>query len=608
MVCEELRNIVLLGVFRVSLTLAFFLGSSTVSNAQVEVTNRYGEFVDKARFVTQLSADDAFGDKVDLYTGSLSFLVNDLQIPVGDYMSINVARYFEAREVTSMHPTKQGVMGDWDLNIPRLSGEFAPDWHNERCSTATPPNINGGVGVAYVDHSDYWTGNTAHMPGGGKMLRLEAGMQRPSTGGPYVWVTKSLTFFSCLPSIKNGSGQGFLALDSNGTKYWFDSLARVPHSYFEKRDSLMDAWGGDTMRTAYVSVNRNYLYATRVEDRFGNWINYSYSNASAARSRLSSISASNGAVVNFTYDASGRVSEFTSASRTWSFSYDSSGSLSVVTLPDSSKWILNLSALTITTNPYPKGGGSDCFAPGWSNGPGAVVGTITSPSGAVATYVLDSISRGRSNVPAMCNNMAVPRTEYTQQFESAVIPSKWFSYALKSRQVSGPGVPAAQWGYSYSSDSSVVYKGGGTPALPICTGGGCLEPSCTSPSCAGRNVVTIANPDGTSSVFTFGNSYKYDEGLLLSQEKKDSSGILLESITKYYNYDLVGQPYVARIGNASHWRTDSFVDEFRRPLLRMVVVRDGRSFEWKVDSGCAGASVPCFDEYVRPVRTIIGSY
>lgn len=210
MVCEELRNIVLLGVFRVSLTLAFFLGSSTVSNAQVEVTNRYGEFVDKARFVTQLSADDAFGDKVDLYTGSLSFLVNDLQIPVGDYMSINVARYFEAREVTSMHPTKQGVMGDWDLNIPRLSGEFAPDWHNERCSTATPPNINGGVGVAYVDHSDYWTGNTAHMPGGGKMLRLEAGMQRPSTGGPYVWVTKSLTFFSCLPSIKNGSGQGFL--------------------------------------------------------------------------------------------------------------------------------------------------------------------------------------------------------------------------------------------------------------------------------------------------------------------------------------------------------------------------------------------------------------
>lgn len=48
----------------------------------------------------------------------------------------------------------------------------------------------------------------------------------PSSGGPYVWITEGGTYFSCLSVIKNGTGQGFLAIDTSGNKYWLDHMAQ----------------------------------------------------------------------------------------------------------------------------------------------------------------------------------------------------------------------------------------------------------------------------------------------------------------------------------------------------------------------------------------------
>ena len=87
------------------------------------------------------------------------------------------------------------------------------------------------------------------------------------------------------PTIKNGSGEGFLATTRDGTRYWFDHMAQFHETLLSSPTS-----GGSTATP--LSRRRNALYVTRVEDRFGNSVSYSYSNTATSPVRLTSISAS----------------------------------------------------------------------------------------------------------------------------------------------------------------------------------------------------------------------------------------------------------------------------------------------------------------------------
>src|SRR5690606_16844457 len=83
------------------------------------------------------------------------------------------------------------------------------------------------------------------------------------------------------------------------------------------------------------------IYATRVEDRFGNYVNYSYTGA-----LLTKIESSDGRVINFSYNAQSKISSVTAHGRTWNYGY-SNGYLSTVTLPDGSQWSYSTSSLLI---------------------------------------------------------------------------------------------------------------------------------------------------------------------------------------------------------------------------------------------------------------------
>src|SRR5690606_24122887 len=110
-----------------------------------------------------------------------------------------------------------------------------------RCSVpSVPPTVAfAGVGI-YFYANDYWNGLQVNLGGGrgGELLGAKAGVPAPTSGGPYPWITSDWTYVSCLPTVKNGPGEGFLAVDSQGTRYWLDWMSSAAET------SLRKSWSG----------------------------------------------------------------------------------------------------------------------------------------------------------------------------------------------------------------------------------------------------------------------------------------------------------------------------------------------------------------------------
>ena len=65
------------------------------------------------------------------------------------------------------------------------------------------------------------------------MLRADTDRPKPQNG-TYLWVTAGETYFSCLPSLVNGTGEGFFAITKEGTKYWFNHLVYLTADTLQK--------------------------------------------------------------------------------------------------------------------------------------------------------------------------------------------------------------------------------------------------------------------------------------------------------------------------------------------------------------------------------------
>lgn len=561
--------------------------------AQKKYWEEYDKHIDRATSVAALSAEDALGDHVDLYTGSLTFTATDVSIPGNNALAVGVTRKLA---VTN----RKDYLGhdlpfaDWDLDIPNISGVFAGEWHSDRCSTGAPPPYAG-----MVDAMEFWSGNQANMPGGGELLRADVARPKPSTGGPYLWVTSGETYFSCLEGIANGAGQGFKAVTKDGTTYLFNHMA---HYYEPTYESFQ------RFRTpAKMSVGRrkNVLYATRVEDRFGNYVEYSYSNAFNQPLRITAITSSDGRSLTFQYNTSGYISSVSNGTQSWTYQYQN-GSLFQVILPDTSKWTIQFSSLSAAKIDYlatddPK----RCVSMGPPLDTGDYSGTITHPSGLTGTFTVGPVIFGKTNVPKLCANYIYPNN--SQWFDPSdqylLIPFRWRNLALKTKQISGAGVAPAAWNYAYSSSSSWVMPPGQTEH-PVCITDDCLGPICTSDSCAGSTRIEITGPGGKWDRYTFGNSHRYNEGKLLAHETGTGVQDVLKATIHTYNYETTGQPYAVPIGTSPQFVGRGFTSEYPRPLVKTETYQDGGGFFWEVDKGCSTAGVYCLDTLVRPTRVI----
>ena len=256
-----------------------------------------------------------------------------------------------------------GVRGGlWEIETPKISGTFAQNlgWvvstssPYSRCSSpgadvskAKPPisNYDG----AQFDAIEYWHGYHMAIPGQGsqELLVNHGRTPQPVDGKIYPWTTKQNWRISCLPTITGGTGEGFLAVSPQGTKYFFNRMVTTwGASPLQKTKYCFGYFTGEIHPCpAILPRIEGKLLATRVEDRFGNSVAYNY----AASGALTSIVASDGRQITLSYDSAGKLISATDGSRTWLYQYvigttsDSSGVLpllSSVTQPDGQSWTI----------------------------------------------------------------------------------------------------------------------------------------------------------------------------------------------------------------------------------------------------------------------------
>ena len=215
--------------FSVTVGLALCFAASSAAAQDLYQWETYDKRVDSMKAVEKLG-DDLFGDSISLPDGGLRFTVTDVSIPGNNALPVAITRGWTLSNTYMQVPNR--LMADWQVSLPRITGQFADRWltagtSTQRCSDTRGPAVPSGV-VGIFEISAFWNGIRLEVPGGGgELLLTAAGVAKPTDGRTYVWVTgDGQTHVSCLSSIKNGSGEGFHAITPDGTRYTFDWMAR----------------------------------------------------------------------------------------------------------------------------------------------------------------------------------------------------------------------------------------------------------------------------------------------------------------------------------------------------------------------------------------------
>lgn len=536
-----------------------------VPSAFAQDSNRLWEEYDqliKTREVVGTLGPDLFGDQVSFSNGALTFTATDVSIPGNNGLQVAITRSFPV--VNRRWRLNEMPFGDWDVELPRIEGLYAaqtgwvtgnPAAPLQRCSIATaaaalPPNIDVGQITFYA--LDYWQQPQLVLPGkgGSELLLTRPDVPKPAAGGPYYWTTSDRTHLSCLTAVQNAAGEGFVAITPDGTKYRFDWMGSAQRPHLEKKQQGSIHWG--VTQTKKLDRRMYGLYATRVEDRFGNWVEYQYSNPAGSPIRLTSIQSSDGRSLSATYNTSGQISQVSANGRVWNYGY-SGDRLSAVTSPDNSKWSIDFADFAVLAVRYYQGEPGEAYRDCLNPGDVASLprtGTMTHPSGAVGVFTVSPQRFGRSNVPMQCDDGGTPSFVGD---DVSWFPVAYDHYALTKKHLSGPGLSPMEWNYSYSA----LY--GFAPYI-------------------GSTTTSVIAPDGVFTRYTFGNTYRQNEGLLLKVETGNGPGSILREVSTGYELATAGLPYAAQLGTTVNPRSDSFTSEFIRPEKTVVTLQQGATF------------------------------
>lgn len=594
-------------------TCFFMLILPRVVMAQDGVESEYHKTIQYRSEIRGFS-EDMFGDDIDLATGTLEIVQTDVDLAGNSSLPVRMGRRF----VPGRGRDGYGHFKDWDMDIPYLNGTFYRDPYNtggwaylgasdenvyKRCSNFETPLMVIYLGGAF-DAKEYWHGNFFYLPGTGRqeiLRRNTASTQFPAGGLSYPLMTKDGSVIRCLPTLSatseaNSQGEGFEITTPDGTVYTFDHMVsrparslkkNSPEPFLASRNVMQDSNENAQSRLPdYYTLPREevFIFPTRVRDRFGNTITYSWSSSNPWR--LLQILASDGRHLDITYPQgdsnSYQVSSVSDGSRVWNYSDG------MVTQPDGSVWNFGQSALVFAI-PFPTGIDCDRIR---NPGTSTHVGTITSPTGATVEYTLAPTVFGRSWMFRSCRSDI-------GGWETPEEPYLYVGMAVTKKKITGPGLPAGGliWTYSYGSPNHCWNPAStaGSPSTAV---------RCDSSSPTTR-LVTVVGPDGSVSRHTFGNRYGVDEGLLLKQELGWNGTSALRTVSIDYG-DPRAAPYAINNGYSIRHSGDFDVATLRRPQRRVVVTQQGRQFTWEVASDCAGIPY-CFDTLARPTKVVRGS-
>lgn len=545
---------------------------------------------------------DAFGEEISAYTGGISFSQTDVALPGNSALEVAIRRRLVVDGNKS--PTKpndenlwRGYMfGEWELDLPYLSGTYSESqgWvvdtatPNARCSSPTTFNQvrpkDVAIGDVYFTSYSFWNGISLNVPGAGEqgLLHRPAGGSLPMPTGSWTpLTTRNQWHFACLaaPLASGHAGEGFLGLAPDGSKYWFNWMV----SYSERPlhgTGVIELQTGTRRVHADLTRKVYRLYATRVEDRFGNYVTYAWSGGN-----LTSITASDGRSISLAY-TNGRVSSVTAGSQVFQYAY-ADGLLSSVTLPDSSFWAfstapaVNIARFVPLSDANPFDHPFSCQLMRRLKGDEADI-VMTHPAGIQGTFRLAYKRHMRTNLDGSTldcdylngvenNGVASPTTFWSHMPR---IPNRSDVLALKTKTMVGPGVPSQTWTYQHVDSYAV------TPGWPV----------------AGTRAVTTTDPDGTSTVEVYGTDALANEAQLLSQEVRDTSNAVLRRVDNTYvqTSEMASMPFPDWMGQPLAYEFIRGRSDYNRPMKRSVIRQQARDFIYQVDT---------FDVLVRPTQT-----
>lgn len=564
------------------LAILFMANALTSASAQTTTSNPEDEYkkLVKVDEEVQPLGENPFGENVNVYDGSLSFHVTDFSLP-GNGPTIEISRTFQA-DGDSQIRVDNASFGDWDLDLPRFStltsaqstviqGPTQIGWvvdtdtRVDRCTNfLPPPPLRRGrpPGDEPIQPSSWWNeGYSLRIPGKASEDMLMRSPGSPSApqmvGLNFVGVSKGNWHLACLQNTANGEpGEAFLAVGPDGSKYWLNYLVYRPARPF-----------GATRR-------QGHMFATRMEDRFGNWISYNYD-----AGRITSIDASDGRRITFGYTADGKHIEQITAvganvQRTWRYGYapsDTGVSLSSVQLPDGSSWGYSLQELTFNVKSTPANG--HCLDPLLPDESLIKTGTISSPSGLQGAFESRPTRHGRSDVREVCS---IPPGGNASSPAYEMVPRYYNNLALRRKMVSGAGVGQQVWAYAYPV-AAATWKS-------QCVSGGC-------------NLTTfsdVTDPSGNITRYTFSNRMDATEGKALRIDyfgSNPSSGAV--RIETYAYADPARGPWPSDYGYT--FKAFGNSDRARRevPVSEKHIYQDGDRFDWYAQD---------FDAFCRPYR------
>lgn len=549
-------------------------------NAQV-IDQKYENKIEAARSIAALS-DGMFGENINEYSGASVFTQVDVSLPGNSDLPVALGRTYSVEDKYGSN--NLGGFGDWDVDVPHISGIFgtnlgwsvansaSPDRYR-RCSLALPPEL--GTSSFTVD--EVWGGHLLHIPGGdnGQLIAARAdSYPDPADGQVYPWTTQSQSRLRCLGSTKNGyPGEAFALVTAGGVTYYFDWAVEVG----------IRGIGKDSSKT--IGRKRIYLLASRVEDRFGNWVNYTYSG-----SRLTSITANDGRQITLGYSGA-NVTSVVASSGTWSYQYDSNGNLAAVVLPDTSMWHFAFLG-NLKTPPPPSLPPLDDTEPTCAEAErpeNTYEYRITHPSGALGKFNFQQKRFYRSRVPWLCNNTPPPGS-----YDWLTIQNYFDTYALLSVQVSGAGISnqVTSYDYGWSNPLGFCNRFPGSGCQDVCL----AQHGCTT---ADGRWVTTTRPDGSKVKRLMGVQYGINESRMLREQILDQQGIVVRDTSYTYVTDAesASMPFSPTVGQ--RLVRDPMVGQVR-PLRLKVTTQESTNFTYQVDASCGGTY--CFDAWARPTR------